>query len=748
MANTGITITVNAQTAQAAAQLQQFFAGATGGLNRLSSLAAQLSGPLAALLSVGGLIALSRSAINLADSFGKLSRSAGVTTEEFTGLAYAAERNELGMDGLRAGLKGFTEYLVKTGQGSRNVRDALLEQAAIFERMPDGAAKSSLALERFGRAGVQMLPLLNEGPAAIALLFERGVKLSGITDASAQSADQFNDALTDLKWAAQGLAGTLSTSLLPKLTELINSLTAGLVRFREWTRESETFRLSLEALAVTLGVLAARKVAVMSTTGLAAFIGAGSIKSLTDFVAALKLFPAAAAAAAASIGPIVLAVTALTAALIIGLKHWQMWNAKANEQDTIKAVTVANEDLAASILRVAEARRAAGELTDAGLLEIRQRLEQARSAPTNQQANDDLRALAQSLRQPAGGTSGNQWTREELDLQNKLLSLESDRVELLRAKDQSNYREFQALEFLTVQREHLARLEQLSVERAENAFAAQEQGAISNQEFQVAELQRNRELFAIEQARLEIRNEEFTRRAADIEADFTLDDAQKFSAQDALAKERNPVFDQTAADPASMADQWEVAMVKMRNNWGTFQQYVANGLSTQIVSGIGMVSSGIAEALVVTGEWGQMFQRVAQQMLAQLVQVAVQALLVAAILTPLGLGGFAGAGGGGGGLFGGLFGGARAEGGPVAPGYTHLVGERGPELFVPSTQGYIHPLPMSGSGAAAGPQGGGEMTVVVVYDQSGLKRVLESNAGKKIIIKHVGDSRADLGLNT
>lgn len=42
-------------------------------------------------------------------------------------------------------------------------------------------------------------------------------------------------------------------------------------------------------------------------------------------------------------------------------------------------------------------------------------------------------------------------------------------------------------------------------------------------------------------------------------------------------------------------------------------------------------------------------------------------------------------------LFGGLFGGGKAVGGPVSPGTTYLVGERGPELFVPKAAGTIVP---------------------------------------------------------
>ena len=47
--------------------------------------------------------------------------------------------------------------------------------------------------------------------------------------------------------------------------------------------------------------------------------------------------------------------------------------------------------------------------------------------------------------------------------------------------------------------------------------------------------------------------------------------------------------------------------------------------------------------------------------------------------------------GGGGleGILGGIFGGARADGGPVSSGKAYVVGERGPEMFVPGTSGYI-----------------------------------------------------------
>jgi hypothetical protein len=65
---------------------------------------------------------------------------------------------------------------------------------------------------------------------------------------------------------------------------------------------------------------------------------------------------------------------------------------------------------------------------------------------------------------------------------------------------------------------------------------------------------------------------------------------------------------------------------------------------------------------------------------------------------------FSGSTGGGGllGAAGGLLGGAlglpgRATGGPVSPGRAFLVGERGPEVFVPTSSGSVATLPQQGA---------------------------------------------------
>jgi len=82
------------------------------------------------------------------------------------------------------------------------------------------------------------------------------------------------------------------------------------------------------------------------------------------------------------------------------------------------------------------------------------------------------------------------------------------------------------------------------------------------------------------------------------------------------------------------------------------------------------------------------------------------------------------------------FGGARAEGGPVSGNKTYLVGERGPELFVPNVAGTIVPndeLPSFGQGLASvlGGRGGGATTL----------------RGQDIILAYARTQRSQLRVN-
>jgi tape measure domain-containing protein len=123
----------------------------------------------------------------------------------------------------------------------------------------------------------------------------------------------------------------------------------------------------------------------------------------------------------------------------------------------------------------------------------------------------------------------------------------------------------------------------------------------------------------------------------------------------------------------------------------------------QIYGDIGMtIKSGIVDAIqgAVDGtkSLGQVANDVLKSIANKVLDVAINFALFGAMSGT----------GTGGGLLGGLF--KRANGGPVSPGTSYMVGERGPELFTPKHGGSIVPN---------NALGGGSTNVVVNVDASG-----------------------------
>jgi hypothetical protein len=111
--------------------------------------------------------------------------------------------------------------------------------------------------------------------------------------------------------------------------------------------------------------------------------------------------------------------------------------------------------------------------------------------------------------------------------------------------------------------------------------------------------------------------------------------------------------------------------------------------------------AGMSNIILQTQKWQDALKNVAKLLLSAGIQKAIQLLLMGGVpgLSGAGLAGFFGDKGGlGGSLMRGLFG--RASGGRVTGGSPYMVGERGPELFVPgSTGGIISNGGLAGSGS-------------------------------------------------
>jgi len=161
------------------------------------------------------------------------------------------------------------------------------------------------------------------------------------------------------------------------------------------------------------------------------------------------------------------------------------------------------------------------------------------------------------------------------------------------------------------------------------------------------------------------------------------------------------------------------------------QLQLADGVANTLGQGLGSAF----DALISGAQgWEKSLQQIASGVLVdianQLIRIFVveQAInAIKAFLTPFSASTPLGAGGGTVGKFGTLgpnYGiPQRAKGGPVSSGQTYMVGERGPELFVPGRSGTI---------VANDKMGGGGVSVVVNVDASGSKVEGDEQEGKQL----------------
>lgn len=153
-----------------------------------------------------------------------------------------------------------------------------------------------------------------------------------------------------------------------------------------------------------------------------------------------------------------------------------------------------------------------------------------------------------------------------------------------------------------------------------------------------------------------------------------------------------------------MTDELDTLMIDVRANTSGFTADVAQmrgSFDSILVDGFGRAGDTLERGLLGAIRRGSLgfedLRRVALNVVGDIAAQAVQAGIGS-------IGGAAGAPGGGiGGLLTGLVSSifglpGRATGGPVAPGRGYLVGERGPELFVPTSAGRVEPSLGGGKG--------------------------------------------------
>ena len=146
-----------------------------------------------------------------------------------------------------------------------------------------------------------------------------------------------------------------------------------------------------------------------------------------------------------------------------------------------------------------------------------------------------------------------------------------------------------------------------------------------------------------------------------------------------------------------MDDTIDDMLIEVRASTQGFSQDIAQMRSTfdsTLLDGFAKAGDILERGLLKAIRTGSLsFEDLKRIALSVLDQIAAQALKMGLDSIFKGGGGDSGVGG----ILGGVLGlPGRATGGPVSPGRGYLVGERGPELFVPTSAGRVETSPMAG----------------------------------------------------
>ena len=202
------------------------------GFNNLKTAVAGFGAAIAGSAVVAGLTAVVKTAIDAGDELFNLQLKTGVAANALIAIGNAAKLADVDMGTLGKGLTKLNVNLVKAAEGNEDLSrkfqalgvsvkgadgqvvssDKALKQIADrFADMPDGAQKAAAAVAIFGKSGAELIPLLNEGSAAMEkFTFKVG------EDFAARS-DLFNDTITELGIKTQGFGAELTDALLPAL---------------------------------------------------------------------------------------------------------------------------------------------------------------------------------------------------------------------------------------------------------------------------------------------------------------------------------------------------------------------------------------------------------------------------------------------------------------------------------------------------------------------------------------------------
>ncbi len=251
--------------------------GARANLARFAATAAKAMAVAAAGITaaVAGIGIGIKHAIDQADDMGKAAQRIGIPIEQLSRLAHVADLSGVSMETLGGAVARLSRNMADVASGAgqqagrafqrlgisvrnadgtlRSSQEVLTEVAERFSRLPDGAAKTATAMQLFGRAGAELIPLLNSGADGLQEMMQEADKLGLVIDQNTSAAaERFNDNLTRLGRVKDGIIMRLTAKLLPAFERFSQRLIDAAINGDWVTKIANLLSFALDGLAAAV----------------------------------------------------------------------------------------------------------------------------------------------------------------------------------------------------------------------------------------------------------------------------------------------------------------------------------------------------------------------------------------------------------------------------------------------------------------------------------------------------------------
>lgn len=199
-----------------------------GSFNRLKQTAFNLKGVMGALagvISVSAFANLIKNSVEAADRLNDLSKRTGIAIEQISAFNYVAKLSGTSIESFTTGIRSMQQNMAQAASGAKEAQESFRKLGVNFQELrnlsPDQqftiladkidslespAERTAAAMAVFGRAGQELIPVMEGGAESIREMLAEAGKMGAVfSEEEALKIEGFNDKIDSLKMGIEGL---------------------------------------------------------------------------------------------------------------------------------------------------------------------------------------------------------------------------------------------------------------------------------------------------------------------------------------------------------------------------------------------------------------------------------------------------------------------------------------------------------------------------------------------------------------